>query len=292
MAQIPGSTAAQAHAEQKAEEIYRNAKELFHAPALAPAPPPGASDPDLAIATDQGARQYHLIGQKPDDPKYAGIMQENADNLLAFGGLIHNYMTRRYPRVDTASIDFDTWLNVIRNLPDVTFGMPFERSYTNGMAGERVPGEFLSLIAKANITSGAPILTDFTGYLNSLGDIILRASNGQQSYKIATFTLLNYLVPDGIGGFFDYAAIVVRQIKFIDRFQQLKGACGSKASVEINATYNEVVGIVQTRRLRRGGPDYELFQQLIDKKATAAMKTAKNFFDGGNVKQSDLNPQV
>lgn len=50
----------------------------------------------MQIANDQGTVQLHLIGQKTDDPKWGGT-NENQDNLLAIGGLIHDYMHTHYP---------------------------------------------------------------------------------------------------------------------------------------------------------------------------------------------------
>jgi hypothetical protein len=55
-------------------------------------------------------------------------------------------------------------------------------------------------------------------------------------------------------------------------------------------TYDEIVTLVNARRLRIGGPDYGYFQQLINKASTQKFKDASNFFNGGNAAQSDVTP--
>lgn len=261
------------------------------APGRAPtAPTPAGNDP--SIATDQGSVQFHLIGQKPDDPKYSDIMQENADNLLAMGGLIYSYMKRSYPSVNLQTMDIGTWVNVVKNLPDLAIGQQVEKTYTNRLVGASVSGDFLSMIAKAIITDGASLLTDFTSYLNSIGSVVFSASNTKESYNVVTCTYQNYLVADQMGGYYDYSAIVLRQINFLEYFTQLKSSCASAEYVNINMKYSEVTTLVQSRRIRQGGPDYKLFQGLVNADATAQFANANNFFNGGSTPQSQIKPNV
>lgn len=292
MAKLLGSDVASGIQENESREKYAKAKSFFHATPLAFSDGALTEVSDSSVATDQGSVQFHLIGHKPDDAKYSGIMQENADNLLAMGGLIYDYMHRAYPKVNLQSVDIDTWVNVINNLPDLTFGQVSEKSYTNRVTGVRVSGQFLSMVAKAIITDGASLLTDFTSYLNSIGDITFSASNQAESYNTLTCTYLNYLVADNMGGYFDYAAIALRQVNFYEHFQELRSSCASERFIDVSMRYKEVVTIVQSRRIRSGGPDYVMFQDLTNKNATEQFKKAKNFFNGGNAKTSDVKPTV
>lgn len=57
-------------------------------------------------------------------------------------------------------------------------------------------------------------------------------------------------------------------------------------------SYTEVTNIVQTRRIRKGGPDYEKFQELVNKNSTEQFRKAQNFFNGGSTPQHDIEPQV
>ena len=82
---------------QQAEESYSRAHGFFRTRARLTA----AAAPTESIANNLGTVQFHLIGQKPTDPKYSDIMNQNADNLLAIGGLVHDYMTRTYPTVNS-----------------------------------------------------------------------------------------------------------------------------------------------------------------------------------------------
>jgi len=300
MAMLKGSNAGAVQQQAEAETKYALAQDFFHATPILPArtvlaavdtaPAPAGSDP--SVATDQGSVQFHLIGQKPADPKYSDIMQENADNLLAMGGLIYSYMKKTYPSVNLQSLDINTWNGVIQHLPDLTIGQSVKKTYSNRLVGVQVSGEFLSMIAKAVITDGASLLTDFTSYLNSIGNVTFSASTTQESYNVLTCTYMNYLVDDQLGGFYDYSAIVLRQINFLEYFQELKSSCASAEYVNINMNYTEITTLVQSRRIRRDGPDYRLFQNLVNADATAQFSNADNFFNGGDTPQKDIAPSV
>ncbi|WP_244662067.1 hypothetical protein [Mesorhizobium huakuii] len=56
--------------------------------------------------------------------------------------------------------------------------------------------------------------------------------------------------------------------------------------------YTEVTNLVQTRRIRKGGPDYESFQELVNKNSTDQFTRAKNFFNVGSTPQQDIRPLV
>ncbi|MGE3538758.1 MAG: hypothetical protein AB7N91_15170 [Candidatus Tectimicrobiota bacterium] len=298
MATLLGSTIAQVHSQQEACDKIARAHDFFKLPVSAAAlavsaPATGASPaPDSSIATDQGAVQFHLIGQKPDDPKYSAIMQENADNLLAMGGLVHGYMLRNYPTVTADSIDINTWLNVVSHLPAITPPDKKNKTYKNRIVGVRVSGEFLSMIAKAIITDGASLLADFTSYLNSIGDVTLSASNRSESYTVLTCTYLMYMVSDGVGGYYDYSAISLKQIKFNEYFQELKSSCISEQYVNIDLAYDEYTFLVQSRQIRQGGQLYQGFQGLVNPNATAQLQAANNFFNAPSVPQKEISPQV
>ncbi len=293
MGKILGSNAAQALMEAESERRYGAAHDFFHATPLVRGmaqSAPSASGTDPSVATDQGAVQFHIIGQKPTDSKYSEIMQENCDNLLGMGGLIHGYMTRHYPSVNSQVIDIDTWLNVVNQLPDLTIGTAVEKTYKNRVFGVKVSGEFLSMIASAIITDGASLLTDFTSYLNAIGDVIFSASQTQESYNVLTCTFQNYLIQDGLGGYYDYSALVLRQVKFLENFTQLKSPCGSAEHIDIDMSYKEVTTLVNSRRIRTGGADHHNFQKLIKAEATKQFKNAQNFFNGSNTPEADIKP--
>jgi hypothetical protein len=217
---LTGSSIAATQSQTEKEEEFVKARAFFYATPLAfGSAGPSPDVPDSSIATEEGAVQFHLIGQKPNDLKYSDIMQQNADNLLALGGLVYDYIYKTYPTVDAQKLDIKTWSNVIGQLPDISFGKAVSKQYENRIVGVKVSGEFLSMIAKAIITDGASLLTDFTSYLNSIGDVIMSASNNNESYKMITCTYLSYLVDDNVGGYYDYAAIALRQITFQQHFK-------------------------------------------------------------------------
>jgi hypothetical protein len=85
---------------------------------------------------------------------------------------------------------------------------------------------------------------------------------------------------NGVGGYFDDGAIALRQIEFSEHFMELKGVCVTAQSVQINMQYTELVNLVQTSRIRKGGADYDLFQGLIDANATQTFQNAKNSSTG------------
>jgi hypothetical protein len=211
---------------------------------------------------------------------------------LDMGGLIFDYMHKTFPNVNSAKLDIDTWQNVVSNVPDLSIGGKVSKAYNNNVVGVSVSGEFFSLIAKAIITDGASLLTDFTSFLNSIGGVIFSSNVTSESYTAITCTYLSYLVSNGVGGYCDYGAIVLRQITFNEHFQEYKSICGSAKSIDINMTYTEITNLVRTQRIREGGPDYDNFQELVNKNSTEQFKKAKNFFNAGNTPQDQLTPRV
>lgn len=95
-----------------------------------------------------------------------------------------------------------------------------------------------------------------------------------------------------MGGYFDYGAIVLREINFLKNFQEYKNSCASAQSISISMDYTEITNLVHTRRIRKGGPDYDLFQSLVNKNATDRLAKAKNFFNARKTPQDQLKPQV
>ncbi|MBS4063905.1 hypothetical protein PDL71_04645 [Lacibacter sp. MH-610] len=268
---------------QRAHDFFRSTPLAFLAADAAP-PDPSAD------TSNEGTVQFQLIGMQPTDPKYSDIMNQNANNLLNMGGLVYDYMHRTYPTVNSQKLDINTWSNVISNLPCLSIGSAVNKSYNNSVLGVKLSGEFLSLIAKAIITDGASLLADFSSYLNSIGGVIFGKDVKSESYKALTCTYMNYLVSNGAGGYFDYGAIVLRQITFNENFQQYKSICGSVESIDINMTYTEIVNVVQTANIRKDGPDYENFQSLINTNSTNQFKAASNFFNASATPQSQLTP--
>ncbi|MBZ6377821.1 hypothetical protein B5C34_02950 [Pacificimonas flava] len=273
------------------DEQYDKAQDFFRPQPLMLR---GAADDsgNADIATDQGTVQFHLIGQKTTDPAYSSIMNDNQDNLLGIGGLIHNYMTAHYPTVNTAKLDINTWNNVVGNVPALSIGKAVQKKYSDSIAGTSVSGTFLSMIAKAIITDGASLLTDFNSFLEQVGNITFSAHTKDQSYKALTCTYQSYLVDNGAGGYYDYGAIVLRQIEFNEYFMDLKSSCSETKLVNVDMSYTEITNLVQTRRIRSGGADYNNFQSLINANSTEQFKKAQNFFNGGNTPQDDIKPQV
>jgi hypothetical protein len=275
--------AAQRISASDSSDFFRSTPMAFVAADATP-PDPGAD------TSDEGTVQFQLIGMQPTDPAYSGIMNENANNLLGIGGLVFDYMHRTYPTVNSQKLDINTWANVVSNIPDLAIGKAVDKTYTNSVAGITLSGEFLSLIAKAIITDGASLLTDFSSYLNSIGGVIFSKDVKTESYKALTCTYMNYLVSNGVGGYVDYGAIVLRQITFNQNFQQYKSICGSAEFIDINMNYTEIVNLVQTSRIRKGGADYENFQSLINMNQVNQFKNAKNFFNAGSTPQSQVTP--
>ncbi|MGZ2443957.1 hypothetical protein [Sinorhizobium medicae] len=282
----------QEHEQSYSNKSYDAARTFFYAKPLMLAQTDTEARSDDQIANDQGTVQFHLIGQKTDDPKWGGIMNENQDNLLAMGGLIHDYMHTHYPDIDSKKLDINTWTNVVGNIPDLSIGGQKQKSYSNKFAGTSVSGTFLSLIAKAIVTDGASLLTDFQSFLTEMGNLTFSASSKAQQYKALTCTYQSYLLDNGAGGYYDYGAIVLRQIEFKEYFLELKSSCSSTQYVNIDMDYTEVTNLIQTRRIRKGGADYKNFQELVNKNSTEQFKKAKNFFNGGSTPQSDIKPQV
>ncbi|ASY61155.1 hypothetical protein [Sinorhizobium sp. CCBAU 05631] len=247
---------------------------------------------DDTIANHQGAVQFHLIGQKTNDPIYSGIMNENQDNLLAIGGLIHDYMHTHYSIIDSQKLDINTWTDVVANIPDVSIGRHKQKSFANRFAGTSVAVTFLSLLANAIIIDGASLLIDFQIFLTEMGNLTFSGNGEAPQYKALTCTYQNYLLDNGAGGYYDYGAIVLRQIGFKEHFLELKSSCSSTQYVNVNIDYTEVTSLVQTRRIRKGGPDHENFRGLVNENSTDQFKKAKNFFNGGSIPQGDIKPQV
>lgn len=282
--------AAQRISSNDSDNSYQRANDFFRSTPMAFVAADAAPPDPSADTSDEGTVQFQLIGMQPTDPQYSSIMTENANNLLGIGGLIFDYMHRTYPTVNSQKLDINTWANVVSNVPDLAIGKAVNKSYSNSVAGVSLSGEFLSLIAKAIITDGASLLTDFSSYLNSIGGVIFSKDVKNQSYKALTCTYMNYLVSNGVGGYYDYGAIVLRQITFNENFQQYKSICGSAEFININMDYTEIVNVVQTGRIRKGGPDYESFQSLINVNSTNQFKTASNFFNAGSTPQNQLTP--
>ncbi|MCA1371297.1 hypothetical protein I6F15_28675 [Bradyrhizobium sp. BRP14] len=274
------------------DKNYEAARAFFYAKPLVLAQENAAPPGDDTIANDQGTVQFHLIGQKTNNPTYSGVMNENQDNLLAIGGLIHDYMHTHYPAIDSQKLGINTWTDVVANMPDGSIGRHEQKSYSNKFAGTSVSGTFLSLIAKAIITDGTSLLTNFQSFLTEMGNLTFSASGKAQQYKALTCTYQSYLLDNGAGGYYDYGAIVLRQIEFKEYFLELKSSCSSTQYVNVDMEYTEVTTIIQTRRIRKGGPDYQNFQGLVNKNSTEQFKKAKNFFNGGSTPQADLKPQV
>ena len=259
--------------------------------ALAVAAPP-ATTPDSAIATDKGMVQYHVIAETPTSSQYAAMMQENANNLMGMGGLIHGYMTANYPTVDSQLLDINLWNTVVGHLPDVAVGPTVTKRYSNTVAGTDLAGTFLQMLAKAKVAPGAKIGTDFGTWLEAMGQLVFAAHGAGQTYKAITCSYLCYLVDNGAGGFYDYGAIVLREVDITQDFMTYKGACQSSLGIQVEVQFTEITSPVQLSRIRKGGPDFQLFQQLVNANATAAFSKAANFFDGRNTPQADLTPYV
>ena len=278
--------------QQQSDTNYELAEKFFHAKPLVLAQANAEPAGDDTIANSEGMIQFHLIGQTTTDPAYSNIMNENQDNLLAIGGLVHDYMHTNYPTIDAKKLDINTWTDVVGNIPDLAVGRQKQNSYSNKIVGTSVSGTFLSLIAKAIISDGASLLTDFQSFLSEMGNLTFSANSKAESYKALTCTYQSYLIENGAGGYYDYGAIVLRQIEFKQYFLELKSSCASTQYVNIDMDYTEVSNIVQTRRIRNGGTDYKNFQNLINKNSTQQFEKAKNFFNGGSTPQKDIKPQV
>ncbi|MBY3169865.1 hypothetical protein [Rhizobium laguerreae] len=282
----------QEHGQSYSNKDYEIARAFFHAKPLSLAQIDAAAPSDDQVANDQGTVQFHLIGQKTDDPKYSGIMNENQDNLLAIGGLVHDFMHTNYPDIGSKKLDINTWTNIVGHIPNLSVGPQKQRSFSYKVAGTSVSGIFLSLIAKAIVTEGASLMTDFQSFMTAMGNLTFSANRNTPHYKAVTCTYQSYLLDNGEGGYFDYGAIVLREIEFKEHFLELKSCCSSTKFVNIDMSYTEVTNLLQTRRIREGGPDYKNFQGLVNKNSTEQFKKAQNFFNGGSTPQNEIKPQV
>lgn len=119
--------AAQTMDKAATKKRFADAHNFFHANRTTARNRPMALAAESAApqtASDQGVVQFHLIGQKPDDPKYSDIMNQNANNLLSIGGLIHGYMNNNYPNIDAKSLNIDTWSPALNAIPCTTASAP------------------------------------------------------------------------------------------------------------------------------------------------------------------------
>lgn len=261
-----------------------------HAPEMTAAFVAETVRPDPAIATEDGAVQFHVLGHTSDHEIYGAVLRQNAEILMGMAGLIHSYTRQYYPTVDRRVMNIDTWRGVLENLPDLAIGQSLQKSYRDRIAGEQVPRTLLGLIAGAKVPEDGSVLTDFSAYLDSQHDATFAASNDRDDYRFITCSFLNYLVGDGLWGYHDHAAIVLREVNFREGFQALRSSCRSAAPVVMQLEYTEIKALVQTRRLREGGADHRLFQNLIDPAATAKFASAVNLFNAVATPQSQLAP--
>ncbi|MEM9332164.1 MAG: hypothetical protein AAGA53_12620 [Pseudomonadota bacterium] len=280
--------------EAESEAKYDTAERFFAAPQTKRlAESLNAAPTKDQNVNDQGTVQFSLIGQKPPaGSQYSDIMLENQDNLLGIGGLMHNYIKTHYPTITADKLDISTWTNVVNHIPDCSVGKASSKTFNHSVKGVSVSGQFLQMIANAIITDGASLLTDFNKYLAGVGDLVFTKTNTNESYKALTCTYQSYLVNNGLGGYYDYGAIVLRQIDFTEHFQQLKSACATASSIDINMSYQEITTLVQCRNIRKGGRDYDKFQKLVNASATSDFENADNFFNGASTPEDEIKPQV
>lgn len=277
---------------EHAKKSFEKANDFFNSTRLAfyslSAEPPA---PD-SFVSDKGLVQFNLIGMKPTDPTYSDIMNENSDNLLAIGGLVHDYMHRNYPTVNTLKLSIDPWLEVVNHLPDLSIGKGVNKTFNQRVAGVSISGQFLSMIAKAIITDGASLLADFNSYLTGIGDLAFSYTGEQKTYNVLNCNYISYLIDNQVGGYYDYGAIVLQEIKFLSEFNQLKSSCSTASEIQVHMEYKEVVSLVETRRIRQGGADSAAFQELINKNSTETFEKAKNFFNAPKSDQKEIKPVV
>lgn len=258
-------------------------------PAAAPvAPPPTLPEPPTS--SSDGTVQFHLIGMKPTDPKWGDIMNENADLCLNVGSLIHGAMNQYYPSVSADKLSFDNWAGAISNLPGVSLSKAVDKNFSQRVDSVNISGAFLSLLAKAIITDGSSLLTDFDKFLQIVGDDIFKKTSKDQGYKLICTTFTNYLIDNQTGSYYDYATVGVKEVTFNDHFQELKVVCATVTQVDVSMTYKESIAILPTRLMRKGGAHYEDYQQLFDENWKAQFKVAKNFFHPAPAPQSDIKP--
>lgn len=146
------------------------------------------------------------------------------------------------------------------------------------------------MIAKAVITDGASLLTDFSAFLAAQGDVVFSAKTEGNSYKAISITYVNYLIDNNTGGYYDYGAIFARQIDFSSHFMEVKAACVKADSININMKYQEWTLQVITQKIRQGGDQHTAFQELIDAGDTEAFSRAKNLFHRPNTPQAQIKP--
>ncbi|MEM9580334.1 MAG: hypothetical protein AAF891_06575 [Pseudomonadota bacterium] len=273
------------------EAEFEKAHSLFSAQPLHSAKLAATANDKDSYANNEGTVQFHLIGQKPPaGSPYSDIMNENADILMNMGGLVHGYMTQKYPTVDSTKLDIATWRNVISHLPMLAPSDAVSKQYKNTIAGTKVSGQFLQMIASAIITEGASLLTDFNSFLGSIGDVVFSVHTKSEKYSAITCTYQSYLIDNGVGGYKDVGKIVVRQIDFAENFMEFKSCCSDTRMVDIVMNYNEFSVLVPTSEFRKGGTFHKQWEGLLNPNATKQFNNANNFFNGGDTPQDDIKP--
>ena len=267
------------------EEQFEGADKLFSSVPISFAP----STPEQYVSGD-GAISFNIIGQKPKDPGYSDIMNENMDILLSMGGLVNRYMTSKYPKATPEKLDFNAWNRVISAIPALAAEKSVNKQWKTQVAGVKISGEFLQMIAKAIITDGASLLTDFQAYLGKMSDVTFSVQSTGQKYKVVTCAYLNYLVDNALGGYYDRGAIALKEIYFNTGFQELNGVSFKAQNILIDMQYNEAVYIVPTRRYRTGGDLNARWEKLKNKDADEAFENAENLFNAPSTPQDEIKP--
>jgi len=81
---------------------------------------------------------------------------------------------------------------------------------------------------------------DFQIFLTEMGNLTFSGNGKPPQYKALTCTYQSYLLENGAGGYYEYGAIVLRQIEFKEHFLELKSSCPSTQYVNVNIDYTEV----------------------------------------------------
>jgi virulence factor Evf-like protein len=247
------------------------------------------------IATQNGAIQFHVIGEKPNDPAFSSIMNENMDILIGMGGLVKSAMDRNYPlggNADDKALDINNWRKVIGHIPMLAPQQAKSNEYTHQVAGVKISGEFLQMLAKAAITEGASILTDFQAWLQKMGDVMFSVQSKSQQYRMVTCTYLCYLQSNGVGGWYDWASLVLREVYFKAGFQEFNGVCVKAQNISIDMRFTEYMNIVPCRFFRTGGDFHDKWKNLLNPAATKQFEEAGNYFGAPATPQDDLTPRI
>jgi hypothetical protein len=112
---------------------------------------------------------------------------------MDMGGLVHNYITKKYPKVNSQSLSLQTWKQVVESIPNLAIRGAVNKGFSFSQPGVNISRQFLQMLAKATIRDGASLLTDFQTFLGKMSDIIFSVAAGNQNYKVMTCTYLNYL---------------------------------------------------------------------------------------------------